>query len=230
MPHPHQVSAGIFTSPHQIANRLDLTLGNGYRGDLTQPQQPGQMRRISCVGLDPVPSWALQLRRRSDHAFHPGLIDRARQPEPGRARLIRHPHRGPQLMKHPQDFPIIRAQPRPSDLACFLVNGVRNHRKRMHVQPDTRTLNNHRRPPDLQMWLCQRECSPTPTTHESFCSTRPSASASPHTVYSCGGGKLYAGPEKSCEATTSRVPMLQLFEKRPTEGRGLWARLAEKSV
>jgi|KBSSwiStaDraftv2_1062776.scaffolds.fasta_scaffold20641_13 hypothetical protein len=33
------------------------------------------------------------------------------------------------------------------------------------------------------MWLCQRECSPTPTTHESFCSTRPSASASPHTVY-----------------------------------------------
>jgi hypothetical protein len=46
----------------------------------------------------------------------------------------------------------------------------------------------------------------------------------------CGGGKLYVGPEKSCEATTSRVPMLQLFEKRPTEGRGLWARLAEKSV
>jgi NADPH-dependent ferric siderophore reductase len=50
-------------------------------------------------------------------------------------------------------------------------------------KPDTRTLNNHRRPPDLQMWLYQRECSPTPATHESFCSTRPSASASPHTVY-----------------------------------------------
>src|ERR1700730_6682273 len=33
------------------------------------------------------------------------------------------------------------------------------------------------------MWLYQRECSPTPATHESFCSTRPSASASPHTVY-----------------------------------------------
>jgi hypothetical protein len=31
------------------------------------------------------------------------------------------------------------------------------------------------------MWLYQRECSPTPATHESFCSTRPSASASPHT-------------------------------------------------
>jgi hypothetical protein len=49
MPYPHQVSAGIFTSPHQIANRLNLALGNGYRGDLTQPQQPGQMRRISGI-------------------------------------------------------------------------------------------------------------------------------------------------------------------------------------
>jgi len=34
------------------------------------------------------------------------------------------------------------------------------------------------------MLLYQRECSPTPATHESFCSTRPSASASPYTVYS----------------------------------------------
>src|SRR6478672_6409442 len=34
------------------------------------------------------------------------------------------------------------------------------------------------------MWLCQRECSPTLTTHESFCSPRPSASAGLHTVYS----------------------------------------------
>jgi hypothetical protein len=31
------------------------------------------------------------------------------------------------------------------------------------------------------MWLYQRECSPTPATHEPICSTRPSASASPHT-------------------------------------------------
>src|SRR6476660_6440772 len=33
------------------------------------------------------------------------------------------------------------------------------------------------------MWYCQRECSPMPVTHESFCSPRPSASASPYTVY-----------------------------------------------
>ena len=70
---------------------------------------------------------------------------------------------------------MIRAQPCPGDLACLLIDGVRHHRKRVHIQPDTRTLNNHRRPPNLQMWLYQRECSPTPATHESFCSMRPSA-------------------------------------------------------
>jgi hypothetical protein len=72
---------------------------------------------------------------------------------------------------------VIRTQPCPIDLARFLVNGVRHHRKRMHVQPNTRTLNTHRRPPDLQILHYQRECSPTPATHESFCSMRPSASA-----------------------------------------------------
>jgi hypothetical protein len=64
--------------------------------------------------------------------------------------------------------------PASSSTACATTEGV-------HVQPDTRTLNNHRRPPNLQMWLYQRECSPTPATHESFCSTRPSGAASPHT-------------------------------------------------
>jgi hypothetical protein len=127
MPYPHQVDAGIFTSPHQIANRLNLALGNGYRGDLTQPQQPGQMRRISGIGLDPIASWALQLRRRSDHAFHPGLIDRPRQPEPGRARFIGHPHRGPQLMQPAQYLAVIGAQPRLADFPRFFVHGVRDH-------------------------------------------------------------------------------------------------------
>src|SRR5258705_3749469 len=81
---------------------------------------------------------------------------------------------------------IVSAQPCPRDLACLLIDGMCHHRKCVHIQPDTRTLNNHRRPPDLQMWLYQRECPPTPATHESFCSTRPSASAGPYTVYSCG--------------------------------------------
>ena len=86
-------------------------------------------------------------------------------------------------MQPTQDLAVIRAQPCPGDFSCFLINRVRHDRKCVHVQPDARTLNNHRRPPDLQMWLYQRECSPMPATHESFCSARPSASAGLHTVY-----------------------------------------------
>src|SRR4029453_4120186 len=51
----------------------------------------------------------------------------------------------------------------------------------MHVQPDTRTLKTHRRPPDLQCGSTPASLQPAPAIHEPICSTRPSASASPHT-------------------------------------------------
>jgi hypothetical protein len=117
MSHPHQIGAGIFTGTHQIAERLDFPPRHPHRGGLTQPQQPGQMRGIAGVGLDPIPSRALQLRRRGNQALHPGLVDRPRQPEAGRTRLIGHPHRGPQLMQPAQDLTVIRAQSRPSELS-----------------------------------------------------------------------------------------------------------------
>ncbi len=56
VPNPHQIRAGIFAGPDQIAHRLHLGLGHGDRGDLTQAQQPGQMRGITGIGLDPIPA------------------------------------------------------------------------------------------------------------------------------------------------------------------------------
>jgi hypothetical protein len=50
-------------------------------------------------------------------------------------------------MQPPQNLAMIRAQPCPRDFSRFLINGVRDDRKCMHVQSDTRALNNHRRPP-----------------------------------------------------------------------------------
>jgi prolyl oligopeptidase PreP (S9A serine peptidase family) len=38
-----------------------------------------------------------------------------------------------QLIQPTQDLAVIRAQPCPGDLACFLINSVRHHRKRVHV-------------------------------------------------------------------------------------------------
>ena len=36
-------------------------------------------------------------------------------------------------MQPTQDLAVIRAQPCPRDFACFLINSVRDNRKRVHV-------------------------------------------------------------------------------------------------
>jgi hypothetical protein len=158
---------------------------SGTRTAVISPNRSSQARCAACaasqVGFHPIPGRALQLRRCRDHTLHPGPGHCPRQPEPGRAGFIGHPHRSPQLMQPAQDFAVLRAQPRPIHPTCFLINSMCNYRKGVHVQPDTRTVNNHRRPPDLQMWLYRASVHPPQATHESFCSTRPSASASLHT-------------------------------------------------
>ena len=110
MPHPHQISAGIVAGPYQITHRLDLRRRDRHRGDLTQPQQPGQMRGVFRVGFDTISGRALQLRRRRNEAFHPGaVVDRPREAKAGGTRLIGHPHRGPQLMQPAQHLPVVWA-------------------------------------------------------------------------------------------------------------------------
>ena len=66
--------------------------------------------------------------------------------------------RSAQPMQPRQDLTVIGTQPCPFHLTRFLIDGMRNHRKCMHIQPDTRTVETHRRP-DLQLWLYQCECS-----------------------------------------------------------------------
>ena len=109
MPDPHQIGAGIFAGPHQIAHCLYLGVGHGDRGDLTQTQQPGQMCGVTSVGLDPVPAGADQLRWRSHHAVDVGLAQSSRQPEPRRPGLIGRPHRAAQPVQPLQDLAVIRA-------------------------------------------------------------------------------------------------------------------------
>ena len=110
MPHPHQISAGIVAGAHQITHRLDLRSRNRHRGDLTQPQQPGQMRGIPGIGLDAIPGRALQLRRGGDQAFHPGaVVDRSGESKAGGTRLVSHPHRATKLMQPAQHLTVVRA-------------------------------------------------------------------------------------------------------------------------
>lgn len=78
MAHPNQIRAGILASTHQIAGSLDLPLGHRYRRDLTQAEQPGQMRGVTGIGLDPIPARPDQLRGRRHSAIDLRLAQRPR--------------------------------------------------------------------------------------------------------------------------------------------------------
>ena len=46
---PHQIRTGIFAGAHKITNSFDLLIGHLYRGNLTEPQQLGQVRGIAGI-------------------------------------------------------------------------------------------------------------------------------------------------------------------------------------
>jgi len=111
MPGAHQVTATVLTGTHQIPGRFLGHAGHRDLHDLTQVQQPGQMRGITGIGLDPIPGRTLKLRRRGHQTHDPGSQQEPRQPEPGRAGLIGHRHRRWQPLDPLQDLLVIRAQP-----------------------------------------------------------------------------------------------------------------------
>jgi hypothetical protein len=96
MTHPHQVSAGVLTGPDQIPGRLHFLLRDSDRGDLSQAQQPGQMRGVAGIGLDPIPRRPDQLRRRRDRATDLILRQCPGQPKSRGPSLIGHSHRSAQ--------------------------------------------------------------------------------------------------------------------------------------
>ena len=49
MPCAHQIPAAVLASAHQIPGRFLSRAGDRHLHDLTQVQQPGQMRRITGI-------------------------------------------------------------------------------------------------------------------------------------------------------------------------------------
>ena len=82
MPRRHQITAAVLPGTHQIPGRFLGHAGNRHLHDLTQMQQPRQMRGITGIGLDPIPGRTLQFRRRGHQTIDPGSIQRPGQPEP----------------------------------------------------------------------------------------------------------------------------------------------------
>ena len=144
----HEISAAVLASPHQVADGFLGRGGNRHRGDLPQMQQPGQMRGIADIGLDPVPGRTDQLRWRGHLTTDASRGQRSGQPEPRRAGLVGHRHRARQIPEPGQ-----RSRHDPASTAARSTSPVSpsrphaNHRTCVHIQPDTRTLNTSLGPP-----------------------------------------------------------------------------------
>ena len=93
MPGPHQIDPGVVAGPDQVPAILLDHGGDPDRADLPDVHQPSQPPGVAPVGLHPIPEWALQLGGSHHHTASPRRSERAGQPEPGRAGLLRHRHR-----------------------------------------------------------------------------------------------------------------------------------------
>ena len=144
MPRPHQILPSRLPRPDQIPRSLLRRGRYPHRHDLIQPQQPSQMHRVSRVGLHPIASRALQLRRRGHLATQTSTRQRPSQPITGRPSLIHHRARTRQPGDPPQHIDVRRRQPRLQLLPGLPIDRGRGHRPGMHIQPNTRTLTKHR--------------------------------------------------------------------------------------
>ena len=109
-------------------------------GTRTACSFPASNSRTRCSAsrrsvLTRSPDAARDLRRRRHHTLHATLRELAREPVPGRAGLIRDPHRP----RQPSAEPGRRASRRPSrrtELARLSVQDRRDDLRRVHVQTD----------------------------------------------------------------------------------------------
>ena len=118
--------------------------GPGPAPALIRPQQPGQIHRVTRIGLHPIPRRTMQLRRRRHLAPQPRPRQQPRQPEPGGPGLIHDSAWARQPADPLEHLRMRRRQPRLEQLTGLPVNRRRSNRPCMHIQPNTRTLRKHR--------------------------------------------------------------------------------------
>jgi hypothetical protein len=144
VPGAHQISAAVLAGADQVPRSLLLDGRHGDGMNLTDAQQPGQVHGVLRVGLNAVTGWALQFRRRGHNTSDPGRSQRSVQPEPGWAGFVGHRDRPVQPADPRQDVIRRRRQPRLPQLARHTIDRRSDIRSGMDIQPNTRTLNQHR--------------------------------------------------------------------------------------
>jgi hypothetical protein len=136
MPAAHQIHPHRVTCADQVPQRLFLIAGNPDRVQLSGQQQPHQMLGVSTIGLHAIPRRPRDLARRRDHALHATLGELTRQPVPGRAGLIRRPHRSWQARAERGHLRVLAAHPERLQLSSLGVQDRRDDLRRVHIEAD----------------------------------------------------------------------------------------------
>ncbi|GAA4283729.1 hypothetical protein GCM10022261_12600 [Brevibacterium daeguense] len=149
MPGPHQIPAAVLPGPHQITGSLLTNRRHRHRRVLVQPQQPGQMHCVLGIGLDPITSRALQLRRGNHFAADTGSGQEPVEPESGRPGLVRHRKRSWKI-EQPRTYVFERrGHSRLEQLTRDTIDRCRNDRSCVHIESYDCTLGKHRSLPQL---------------------------------------------------------------------------------
>ena len=101
VPGAHQITADVLARANHVAQRLLLAARNTDWVQSRRSSKGARVARRRAVGLDLVLRGTLDLSRRRDHAVDPGRRERAGEPEPGRARLVRDARRAGQRGAEP---------------------------------------------------------------------------------------------------------------------------------
>jgi hypothetical protein len=141
---PQLVGLGVVPGAHEVTQRLARLVGDPDRCEVAAAQQPGELRRVTAVGLHPVARLGGDERRRDDDALDAEGCELAVQRVAGRTGLVGDAQPGPgtaealeQLADRRRvirDLPVVlRVAERPSDRD--------GDRRLVHVEPDEpRTL------------------------------------------------------------------------------------------
>ncbi len=201
----HQVHPHRLTRADQVPQRLLLSARNTHRMQLPGQQQSHQQLGVATVGLDAVPGRPGDLARRRDDTLNATPGELARQPVPGRPRLIRDLHRTGQPRTEPRRGGILAAHHERLQLPGLAVQHRRDDLRRVHVQADEGSSLRHG-------WFLLFGCGAPRGWSRATCT-------SPHQLRG-GTGPFYTAGRTNTQSILSRAAGARRGSRRTRPGGG----------
>lgn len=136
----HQIAPAVFPGPHQIPCGFLIGRGDRDRGDLIQPQQPGQVHGVCRVGLHRIPAGICSFDGAATTQRTPAAVNTTRTPS-GLPHM--RPRSGPADPAPIPESDRCPAAASPETTRLSHINRRCRDGTSMHIQSNTRTLSEH---------------------------------------------------------------------------------------